>query len=115
MKLNQELQNRQSKAKIPKFNYLVIDIVSKIPRGRLMTYGQIAALAGSPMAARIVGGIAHYGDPTLPWQRIVNKDGYLASGYPGGKLAHKKALEVEGIIIKDFRAPIEKLIWWPLL
>ena len=41
----------------------VEDVVSQIPAGRVMTYGQIAALSGSPRAARIVGGIAHYGDP----------------------------------------------------
>ncbi len=78
-----------------------------------MTYGQIAALAGSPRAARVVGGIAHYGDPALPWQRVVNKKGYLASGYPGGRRGHLAALENEGIKITNNRAPIESLIWWP--
>ena len=78
-----------------------------------MTYGQIAALAGNPGAARIVGGIAHFGDTSLPWQRVVNKSGYLASGYPGGRKGHRKALEKDGIYISGFRAPIESLIWWP--
>ncbi len=78
-----------------------------------MTYGQIAALAGSPRAARIVGGIAHYGDPSLPWQRVVNKKGFLAKGYPGGRRTHKIALEREGVTVVDYRVPIEDLIWWP--
>ncbi len=61
----------------------VCSLVLQIPRGRVMTYGQIAALCGSAKAARIVGGIAHYGNPDLPWQRVVNKYGGLASGYHG--------------------------------
>jgi methylated-DNA-protein-cysteine methyltransferase-like protein len=95
------------------FRKEVYMLVSSIPEGRLMTYGQIAALAGSPRSARIVGGIAHYGDPVLPWQRVVNRHGYLARGYPGGRKAHKVALEKEGVVIVRQRAPIEKLIWWP--
>jgi methylated-DNA-protein-cysteine methyltransferase-like protein len=55
-------------------------LVAQIPEGKVMTYGQLAALAGNPLAARIVGGIAHFGDPNLPWQRVVNKQGGLASG-----------------------------------
>lgn len=78
-----------------------------------MTYGQIAALAGNPQAARIVGGIAHYSDPSLAWHRVVNKNGYLAKGYPGGRRSQQEALEKEGIVIDNFRAPIEELIWWP--
>jgi methylated-DNA-protein-cysteine methyltransferase-like protein len=79
-----------------------------------MTYGQLAALCGNPSAARIVGGIAHFGDPNLPWQRVVNKKGALASGYPGGRLGHKKALEGEGISVsKDLTVDIDKLLWTP--
>lgn len=100
----------------PKFTEEVIAIVDSIPKGRLMTYGQIAALAGSPRAARIVGGIAHFGDPAIPWHRVVNKIGNLANGYPGGKPGQRLALESEGIHIgDDYRAPIAELIWWPEL
>lgn len=93
--------------------------VSQIPEGRLMTYGQLAALAGSPRAARVVGGIAHFGDPDLPWQRVVNKSGGLASGYPGGRRAHMEHLEAEGVIFtlkaEEYLADIDSLIWWPEL
>lgn len=89
-------------------------IVAQIPTGRVMTYGQLAALAGSPRAARIVGGIAHYGDPKLPWHRVVNKKGGLANGYPGGRSAQKQHLESEGIKIGgDMYVDINDLIWWP--
>jgi methylated-DNA-protein-cysteine methyltransferase-like protein len=93
-------------------------IVSKIPKGRVMTYGQLAALAGTPNAARVVGGIAHFGDSKLPWHRVVNKKGGLASGYPGGKKAHAQHLIAEGVIVdkkdSEYKVDIEKLIWWPL-
>ena len=94
------------------FRIRIYELVSQIPRGRVMTYGQIAAMCGKPRAARIVGGVAHYGDPDLPWQRVVNKSGGLASGYPGGKLGHKSALEAEGITVSDdFKVDIKKLLW----
>ncbi|GAC1501347.1 MAG: hypothetical protein NVS1B10_05480 [Candidatus Saccharimonadales bacterium] len=79
-----------------------------------MTYGQIAALCGNARASRIVGGIAHFGDPDLPWQRVVNKKGGLAAGYPGGRQGHKQALAAEGISVnQDNFTNIKDLIWWP--
>lgn len=96
------------------FKYRVEDMVSQIPRGRVMTYGQLAALCGNPRAARIVGGIAHFGNPALPWQRVVNKNGGLAKGYPGGRKGHKQVLEAEGIqVSKDYRIDIKLLLWHP--
>ncbi len=96
------------------FSSRVEALVAQIPRGKVMTYGQLAALCGSPRAARIVGGIAHFGDPDLPWQRVVNKQGGLASGYPGGRLAHKEHLEAEGVEVDDdFKVNIRELLWWP--
>lgn len=92
----------------------VYKIVGQIPRGRVMTYGQIAALCGSPRAARQVGQVAHLGPMELPWQRVVNKTGGLARGYTtGGLEAHKRALEVDGVEVKDYRVDIERLLWWP--
>ena len=97
------------------FNFRVNHIVSQIPEGRVMSYGQIAALAGSPQAARIVGGIAHFGNPELPWQRVVSKSGGLASGYPGGKKGHMKHLQQEGVEVDEvsFSVNIDELLWWP--
>lgn len=98
----------------PLFTTLVEDVVAQIPHGRVMTYGQIASICGNPQAARIVGGIAHFGDPNLPWQRVVNKKGGLASGYPGGRQGHKKALEAEGMTISNnLTVDIDKFLWNP--
>ena len=77
------------------FRDRVYEIVSLIPEGRLMTYGDIAAFAGHPYAARQVGGLAHFGPTELPWHRVVNRLGECAAGYYGGKEGHRAALEAE--------------------
>lgn len=99
---------------IDNFTARVNGVVASIPRGHVMTYGQIAAICGNAAAARIVGGIAHFGDPNLPWQRVVNKSGGTASGYPGGKKAHQKHLEDEGVIFKNDKiADLQQYLWHP--
>ncbi len=96
------------------FKDRVYALVAQIPKGRVMTYGQLAALAGAAWAGWEVGQIAHTGPADLPWQRVVNKQGGLASGYPGGKAGHKQALEAEGIKVTDeFTVNVSELLWHP--
>ncbi|HSX44317.1 MAG TPA: methylated-DNA--[protein]-cysteine S-methyltransferase [Candidatus Saccharimonadales bacterium] len=95
------------------FRERVYALVAQIPKGKVMTYGQIAALAGSPRAARIVGGVAHWGDPSLPWQRVVKQDGSLAEGYPGGISGHEQVLVAEGIEIHNHRVNMREHLWQP--
>ena len=96
------------------FKQRVYDLVAQIPEGRVMTYGQIAALSGAAWAAWEVGQIAHTGPSDLPWQRVVNKKGGLALGYPGGRAGHKLALEAEGVVVSvDHYVDIERLRWSP--
>lgn len=83
------------------FRDKVYEVVASIPFGKVMTYGEVAALAGHPYAARIVGGIAHYGPQELPWHRVVNRFGGLASGFPGGRERHRSELEAENILVDD--------------
>jgi methylated-DNA-protein-cysteine methyltransferase-like protein len=98
------------------FRERVYAIVAQIPKGKVMTYGQIAALVGSPRAARIVGGVAHWGDPTLPWQRVVKKDGSLAEGYPGGTEGHAAALRAEGVMLSSaYKVDMLSHLWHPPL
>jgi methylated-DNA-protein-cysteine methyltransferase-like protein len=81
---------------------LVRQIVRKIPKGRVATYGQVATLAGMK-GARAVGSIIHTNqDPVaLPCHRVVNAKGHLASGYAlGGPNAQRKRLEAEGIYVQ---------------
>jgi len=84
-------------------------LMAQVPYGEVTTYGDLAGLAGQANASRIVGGIAHYGDPDLPWHRLVNRFGGLASGFHGGREAQAQLLEQEGItctnfIVDDFKA-----------
>lgn len=96
------------------FRQRVYALVAQIPKGKVMSYGQIAAMVGSPRAARIVGGVAHWGDPALPWQRVVMKDGGLASGYPGGVAGHQAVLEAEGVeFTPEDKVNMAKHLWRP--
>lgn len=96
------------------FKQAVYQIVAHIPPGRVMTYGDIAAIAGHPYAARQVGGLAHFGPTELPWHRVVNRHGDCASGYYGGKDGHKQALEAEGLEVEDYRiVDFEERRWRP--
>lgn len=96
------------------FRQRVEALVAQIPAERVMTYGQLAALCGQPRAARIVGGIAHFSDPSLPWQRVVNKQGGLAAGYPGGRAGQAEHLRAEGVDVSDdYYVNVQDLLWWP--
>jgi len=96
------------------FKLKVYDVVALIPKGKVMSYGQVAAASGAAWAAWEVGQIAHSGPSDLPWQRVVNKNGGLASGYPGGFEGHKKSLEKDGIEVSpDYTVDMERLIWQP--
>jgi methylated-DNA-protein-cysteine methyltransferase-like protein len=97
------------------FKEQIYKLVAQIPEGRLMTYGQLAALAGKPRGAWEVGQIAHFGPEDLPWHRVVNKQGGLASGWPGGgREAHKALLEAEGVnVTPEYVVDVATLQWWP--
>lgn len=91
--------------------------VKKVPRGKVATYGQIAALAGMPRNARQVGYALHAlpeGSP-LPWQRIVNAQGRISPrGMSGSDEWQRVLLEEEGI---EFglggRINLKKYQWQP--
>lgn len=90
--------------------------MAMVPQGCVTTYGDLAALAGNAHASRIVGGIAHYGNPDLPWHRLVNRFGGLASGFHGGREVQAQLLAQEGItstnhIVDNF----EERRWRPKL
>ncbi len=89
-------------------------IVRAVPRGHVVTYGQLARLAGRPHAAREVGWIAYAGGQGIPWQRVVNRFGGLASGYGGGPAGQRAALRRDGIAVRaDQRVDLSVYQWWP--
>lgn len=97
------------------FRAQVEALMAKVPAGMVTTYGDLAALAGHPYAARIVGGMAHYGDPSLPWHRLVNRFGGLAAGYHGGRHTQAEHLAAEGVTCtNDIVDNFNELRWRPL-
>ena len=74
------------------------DVVSRIPRGRVATYGQVARIAGIPGQARLVGYALHALPPntSVPWHRVVNAKGALSTP-PGHDARQRHLLEREGI------------------
>lgn len=79
----------------------VYQLMAELPADKVTTYGDLAAMAGSPRAARIVGGIAHTGPVELPWHRLVNAQGGLAIGFPGGQDIQRQLLAQDGIECDD--------------
>jgi methylated-DNA-protein-cysteine methyltransferase-like protein len=96
------------------FRQKIEELMAQVPYGQVTTYGDLAGLAGQASASRIVGGVAHFGNPDLPWHRLVNRFGGLAAGFHGGREAQAQLLEQEGIsctnhIVDNF----EELRWRP--
>jgi methylated-DNA-protein-cysteine methyltransferase-like protein len=82
------------------FSSRVYDVVRRIPTGKVATYGQVAALAGNPRNARIVGYALHSNpEPgVIPCHRVVFRDGSLAPGFAfGGPERQRALLEDEGV------------------
>lgn len=82
------------------FKDRVIQTVKSIPKGKVLSYGNVATLAGSPRAARQVGGIlARIGgeERSVPWWRVVNSQGYLSIR---GKMYDAKELQ-KSLLIED--------------
>ena len=94
------------------FRQKVESLMAQVPRGRVTTYGDLAALAGHPYAARVVGGMAHHGYIELPWHRLVNRFGGLASGYHGGRKVQAEHLLAEGVVCTDFIVDNFKDVRW---
>jgi methylated-DNA-protein-cysteine methyltransferase-like protein len=85
------------------FTLEVIKIIQGIPKGYVMTYGQIAAQAGSPRGARQVVRILHSLSKTydLPWHRVINSKGEIALTDEESRFMQKLILENEGIFVDD--------------
>lgn len=96
------------------FKDRVINIVTKIPYGRVSTYGTVATLAGLPRGARLVGGVLHFNIDLSPWHRVINRHGFISTkclDHP--KRLQKKLLEQEGVeVSKDFMIDLQKYGWF---
>jgi methylated-DNA-protein-cysteine methyltransferase related protein len=89
------------------------EVVSKIPRGRIATYGQVARLAGLPGQARLVGYALHAlpAGTSVPWQRVVNAQGAISTG-SGPDTLQRRLLERESIRFDSRgRIPLASFQW----
>ena len=96
---------------------LIYNVVRRIPRGRVATYGQVASLAGLAGHARQVGyALNALPDGTVvPWHRVVNAAGRISTRTtPGGELVQQLLLAKEGVRLDARgRIPLERLRWRP--
>jgi O-6-methylguanine DNA methyltransferase len=81
-----------------RFREQVLNIVRKIPKGKTVTYKEVAVKADHPGAARAVGSImrANY-DPTVPCHRVIKSDGSLGNYNRGGNAEKRRILLKEGV------------------
>ncbi|HJF34212.1 MAG TPA: MGMT family protein [Sporosarcina psychrophila] len=101
------------------FTERVIRIIQEIPAGHVMTYGQVAAAAGSPRGARQVVRVLHSMSAKykLPWHRIINAQGGISApaDAEGKGLHQRELLELEGVTFSiDGKIDLTEYRWFPL-
>ena len=90
----------------------IYEVVRRIPRGRVATYGLVAMVAGYPRAARIAGlAMHHCDDPTVPCHRVVNASGGLAPHF----VSQRPRLEREGVTFAGRNVALASHLWMPRL
>ena len=96
----------------------VYDVVRQIPKGKVTSYGAIAAYLGTKLSARMVGwamNAAHTAKPKIPAQRVVNRNGMLSGKHHFGTPdAMEVLLKKDGVVVKnDTVVDFKKLFWDP--
>lgn len=100
----------------PQYRELVYEIVRRIPRGRVMTYGQIAYILGKGYTPRTVGFVMHSANESkIPWQRVINSQGRCSTGrivLPSDM--QQRMLGREGVKFDaSGRCDLEVFLWHP--
>lgn len=93
----------------------IYEAVKTIPKGRVATYGQVAAMAGNFRMSRVVGNALHKNpDPqSIPCHRVVNAKGELAKAFVfGGINVQAKRLENEGVKVVDGKVDLKVFGMW---
>ena len=89
----------------------VYEFLLTIPKGKVVTYGQIAEYLGNKKLARVVGNILHNNpnEEKYPCYKVVNSKGGLSNNFAfGGIEKQKEKLEREGIVVKNYRVDLNK-------
>lgn len=92
----------------------VYEFLKQVPRGKVVTYGQIACAICRPRAARQVGNALHRNPQpvVIPCHRVVNRTGRLAPAFAfGGEERQAELLRAEGVTVTDGFVDLEKYIW----
>ena len=99
----------------PAYRKRVYDLVKEIPRGRVMTYGQIAIILGEGYTSRTVGYVMHGAEDGVPWQRVINSQGKISTGRLSIPVnLQQSMLEQEGVVFSPKgKCDLEKYQWWP--
>jgi len=98
------------------FRRAVLRVVRSVPEGRVVSYGQVALLAGRPGAARAVGAVLRglrEADGDVPWQRVVNARGGISTYKVGHGELQTALLESEGVQLRGERVDMARFGWWP--
>lgn len=97
------------------FTERAIHIIKQIPPGKVMTYGQVAALAGSPRGARQVVRILHSMSKkyNLPWHRVINSKGIISIRDDESHIIQILSLQSEGIQVCDGTINLEVYQYHP--
>jgi len=96
------------------FTKTVIHIIKHIPKGKVLTYGRIAKLAGSPRAARQVSWILHSSSRKykLPWHRVISSNGTISLKSIDSKSIQKHLLQQEGVkFSNDLKVDLNQYLW----
>jgi methylated-DNA-protein-cysteine methyltransferase-like protein len=95
----------------------IIRLIRRVPRGKVATYGQIAALAGDPNGARRVARLLHSssGKHGLPWHRVINFQGKISLPPGGGYELQLSLLEAERVLFEAGRVNFDRFGWRPSL
>lgn len=95
-----------------RFRRAVYRLVEEIPRGRVATYGQLAAILGWPRAARAVGAAMRHCPADFPWQRVVNASGGISlRANVGSMMTQRLLLEQEGVRVRRGRIRLAEYRW----
>lgn len=99
------------------FRESVLRVVKAVPSGRVVSYGQVALLAGRPGAARAVGAVLRglrQDDGDVPWQRVVNARGGISTHKVGHGELQTALLRAEGVELREGRiVALSRYRWWP--
>ncbi len=93
---------------------MIYDVVKRIPKGKVATYGMVATLAGNPRWSRVVGYALHVNpDPdNIPCYRVVNRYGEVSKAFAfGGENVQIELLKKDGVRFIDNKVDLSEFLW----